>query len=153
MRLRGKRPQISQPPLLDHMSFRPGGIIWGRDESSQVSSAQIASPQNHESLNNCCFKLLDLGVVCYAAKVTDMRCCLHHRGKHCQSQWSRTLELDLVLFGLVQTKRPEKQKRTKGEVHGGRKRPSRVWEVDRGIFQMNRAPFCHKCLQTVGLMV
>ena len=52
-------PQTSQ---LDHLSFRPADIIWGRDESSQVSLAQIASPQNHEQLNNY-FKLLYSGVV------------------------------------------------------------------------------------------
>ena len=57
-----KEAPDSQTSQLDHMSFRPADIIWGRDESSQGSPAQIASPQNHEQLNNY-FKLLYFGVV------------------------------------------------------------------------------------------
>ena len=154
MRLYEKRPQIPQTSQLDHMSFRPVDIIWGRDESSQVIPAQIATPQNHEhyiiilnywslewfrfsSVTQSCLTLCDpmnrstpglpvhhqlleftqthvhwvgdaiqpshpllppslpalnlsehqglfkwVSSSRYAAKLTDMRCYLYHKGKH-----------------------------------------------------------------------
>lgn len=52
----------------ENIGVSTAAVPWSRDQLSQQSLAQSVNPQNCKQINNGCFKLLNFGMVCYAAK-------------------------------------------------------------------------------------